>query len=71
MDFHAGKNIFESYLLWYPKINSICILDLNGKDKTIKYLVSNTEKYQHHPGVGRDFLHRTDIKSSKPQRNKS
>ena len=55
VDFHAEKT-FESYLVWYPKINSRCILDLNGEDKTIKFLVPNTEKYLYHLGVGRDFL---------------
>lgn len=57
MDFRAGKK-FESYLIWYPKINSRCILDLNGEDKTIKFLVPN-RKISTSPWGRQRFLSRT------------
>lgn len=59
MDIHTGKKFFESHLSWYTEVNSRCIVGLNGKGKTIKFLESNTEKYLHYLGVGRDFLNRT------------
>ena len=54
---HRKKKILSVYYLTLcTKINFRYIIDLNYKDRTIRFLGWNTEKYLCHLAIGRDFL---------------
>jgi len=60
----GGENVYP-FLAPYKKSNSICMLHLKVKNKTIKLLVKKISKYIYAPRTGKDFLNMSEKKKKK------
>lgn len=49
----------DPYFISYTKINENWIIDSKSKDKTINLLEQNTGEYLNDPGIGKEFLNKT------------
>lgn len=52
-DIHLGKIQLVPYIIPYTKINSMCIKDLNVRNKTLQLLEENIGGYVYDSRVGR------------------
>lgn len=65
LDIHMENNEPDPYFISYTKINQNWIIDSKSKGKTINLLEQNTGEYLKDPGIGKEFLNKTNHKALK------